>query len=311
MSSPATYPTIQPGDALAIVAPASSPLQSELDAAINSLGERGYRVKTYRPLCDPLGFLSGTDEARAGELMQAFTDPEVSGIMAARGGYGVGRLLALLDYDVIRQNPRVVAGYSDITALHVALDQRAGLVSFHSPNAIDGLNGQGKLDSESIDSFWLGLGPTGHCTRELLPESGHSLRTLSGGVGQGRLLGGNLAVLCGLIGSPYEPDTIGRILLLEEIGEAPYQVDRMMRQLLMAGKLSSLAGVVLGSFTECEGRAGAPTSTALQVLEEYLAGLGIPVLAGVPVGHATPNLTLPHGAMLRLDADHQRLTLLA
>ena len=308
MELPVTPPALQPGDTLAIVAPASSPSSSALAAGIECLEAAGYQVKQYRPLCEPVGYLSGSDEARATELMQAFLDPEVSGILAVRGGYGVGRLLDRLDYEAIRQQPKLLAGYSDITALHLAIDQRAGLVTYHAPHVVDCLWGGGPLDDESVSSWQRMLkncsGPydliaSGSCAR---------LNTITSGIARGRLLGGNLAVLCGLVGTPFEPDTTRRVLFLEDVGEPPYRVDRMLRQLQLAGKLDAVAAVVLGHFTDCDPTPDSPSRSINEVLDEYFGRLGVPVLAGFPAGHAQPNLPLPHGALVELDADRQRFT---
>lgn len=308
---PHAYPDpIRAGDTLALVAPASSPSRQAVEAAIASLKARGYHVKQYRPLDVPVGFLSGDDQARADELMRAFLDPEVSAVIAVRGGYGVARLLPLLNFDAIRAHPKVLAGYSDITALHVALDHHAALITYHSPNAVDGLGGDGALEHGACESFWRGVANSNR--QYELPGSyaPWSPRVIASGVGEGRLIGGNLAVLCGLIGTPFEPDTAGRVLFLEDIGEQPYRVDRMLRQLQLAGKLDNLAGVLLGHFTDCQAPRDAASQSLEEVLDDYFANLGAPVLANFPAGHQQPNLTLPHGARVRLDADDPKISVL-
>jgi len=242
--------------------------------------------------------------------MQAFLDPKVSSILAVRGGYGVGRLLDRLDYAVIRQHPKLLAGYSDITALHLAIDQRAGLVTYHAPHVVDCLCGGGPLDDESVSSLQR-VFTSSSSPYDLLSSSSYSrLNTISGGIARGRLLGGNLAVLCGLLGTPFEPDTTDRVLFLEDVGEPPYRVDRMLRQLQLAGKLNRVAAVVLGHFTDCNPTAESPSRPINEVLGEYFGCLGVPVLAGFPAGHAQPNLTLPHGALVELNADSHTITVL-
>ncbi|TWT78447.1 putative murein peptide carboxypeptidase [Posidoniimonas polymericola] len=302
-------PPIAPGAGIAMIAPASSPTAEQVAAGVADLEQGGYRVKVYRPLSAPVGYLSGTDEVRAAEVMQAFTDNDVSAVFAARGGYGVARLLDRLDFDVIRANPKPLVGYSDLTALHAALDRHARLVSYHAPNAIDGLCGGGKLDPPSVEAFWQAVAGEGDY---LLPTAaaGAELRTVVGGVAEGELVGGNLAVLAGLIGTPYEPELSGRVLLLEDLDEQPYRLDRMLAQLRLTGGLDSLAGVLLGQFTNCGGPADGTSPSADELLEQYFGGLGVPVLAGFPTGHTVPNLTLPHAGRVRLDADSQRLTVL-
>lgn len=302
-------PPIAPGACIAMIAPASSPTAEQVAAGVADLEQGGYRVKVYRSLSDPVGYLSGTDEVRAAEVMQAFTDDEVSAVFAARGGYGVARLLDRLDFAVIRANPKPLVGYSDLTALHAALDKHAGLVSYHSPNAIDGLCGTGKLDPPSVAAFWQAVAGEGDYE---LPtaDTGAELRTLVGGVAEGELVGGNLAVLAGLFGTPYAPELAGRVLLLEDLDEQPYRLDRMLAQLRLTGKLASLAGVLLGQFTDCGGPSSPASPSADEVLEQYLGGLGVPVLAGFPTGHTLPNVTLPHAGRVRLDAGQQRVTVL-
>lgn len=305
------YPAaIKPGDTLAIVAPASAPQPAQLAAGIASLEQAGYRIKTYRNLCAAEGYLAGSDIDRADELMRAFVDPEVAGVVAARGGYGVSRLLDKLDYSVIEQNPKVLAGYSDLSALHAAINGQTGLVTFHSPNVIDGLAvGDPAGDLATQVSFWQAVGHNNEATY-MLPNFG-TPKTITPGNATGRLVGGNLAVFAGLIGTPYMPSCEGAILFLEDTGEAPYRIDRLLSQLYLAELLDSVAGVLLGHFTDCVDSAEAsfqPTITTDQVLLHYLSELGVPVLAGFAAGHDQPNLTLPMGATVTLDASRQQLT---
>ncbi|MCA9239690.1 MAG: LD-carboxypeptidase [Planctomycetales bacterium] len=307
MDSYLTPKPLTPGCTLAIVAPASSPTPEALDSGIASLEAAGYRTKTYRSLTEPEGYLSGSDDDRASELMRAFQDPEVHGVAAARGGYGVARMLQKLDFAVIRQHPKALIGYSDITALHVAIDRHARLVTYHAPNVVDCLAGGGKLDQASVDRFWRVVShaaPVDGLSADSLPTQ---LETIAGGEAQGRLVGGNLAVLCGLMGTGFEPQLAGRVLLLEDLGERPYRVDRMLGQLALGGKLDELAGVILGSFTACGPLEDEQSLPLRRVFEDYLGGLGIPVLSGFPAGHELPNFTLPHGAMTTLNADRQEI----
>lgn len=305
---------IRPGDTLAFIAPASAPKPDQLAAGIESLENAGYRVKTYRDLCKPAGYLAGSDNDRAAELMQAFQDAEVTGIIAVRGGYGVSRILNQLDYDTIAQHPKVLAGYSDLSALHTAIHQRTGLITFHSPNGVDRLaEGDDGGNLLSQRSFWQAVGPSGNAAYAApIAEHECELQTVAGGTTEERLIGGNLAVIAGLVGTPYQPETKDAILFLEDIGEAPYRVDRLLSQLHLAGLLNQVAGILLGHFTDCVNNSGtnpAAETTTLDVLRHYLADLGVPVLAGIPVGHDQPNLTLPIGATVMLDADRQQLVI--
>lgn len=308
-STPIYPPPLKPGDTIALVAPASSPLPDAVASAVQTIEVKGYRTKQYRPLTEPMGYLSGSDEVRAEELMQAFGDPEVAAIFAVRGGYGVARMLPRLDFAAVGAHPKLVAGYSDITALHVALDKLARLVSYHAPNAIDTRD----FDQLSSDAFWRAVTEP-PIPRELLAGGdNHFYRTITPGVAEGRLIGGNLAVFTSLVGGPFDPDTTGRILFLEDTGEAPYRIDRMLLQLKQSGKLDAVAGVVLGHFTDCEppgDHSGSDGPTSEQVLQEYFAELRVPVLAGFPAGHAAPNITLPHAAGVKLNATTGSLTAL-
>lgn len=312
MSAPllAAPPALRPGDAISVVAPASAPKRAAFDAAMANLQAAGYRPKTYRDVCTPHGYLSGTDAARADELNQAFADPETTMVLAARGGYGVGRILDRIDYGLLAARPKIVCGYSDITALHAAIGRLCGLVSFHGPNLIDGL-GDDSADSEAERSATHAL-LAGQRKRgdDLLPAA-PAMRTVVGGQAEGRLVGGNAAVLLSILGTPYGPDfegpgSDGAILLLEDVHEAPYRIDRLLTQLRLAGVLGRLGGVVLGYFTDADARRGPSVD---EVAAELLEPLGVPTLASAPIGHEHPNLPLPLGARVELDVDAGTLRL--
>ncbi|MEM8863957.1 MAG: LD-carboxypeptidase [Planctomycetota bacterium] len=299
-------PRLTPGDAISLVAPASTAKPTDIQAAIASLKDADYVVKQYRDLGQTERYLCGSDAVRADELNEAFSDEETTAVLAVRGGYGVSRLLDAIDYDAICERPKVFVGYSDMTALHVAIDQRVGMVTYHGPNAIDGLRGNGRLDSESIESYWQAVTETPTSGIPLFGGSIRQFESLAGGVGEGRLIGGNLAVFAGLLGTPFQPDTAGRVLFLEDIDEAPHRIDRMLCQMRLAGMLSQVTAVLLGDFSDCDD----DRSAAREVLLDYFGGLGVPVLAGCPFGHAMPNHTLPHGALVRVDATSNAVELL-
>jgi muramoyltetrapeptide carboxypeptidase len=265
-----------------------------------NLAAFGYRPKTYRDLCTPHGYLSGTDAERAGELNQAFADPETTMVLAARGGYGCGRILDQLDYSLLTARPKIVCGYSDLTALHAAIQRRCRLVSFHGPNLVGGLGGDDSCEVERVATLAM---LQGESSGPLMTGS----RAIRRGVAEGPLVGGNLAVLTAMVGAPDEPDFEGALLCLEDTGEAPYRVDRLLTQLRASGRLDRVAGVVLGYFSD----AGPDISPPIDaVVEELLAPLGVPVLAGCLFGHEHPNLPLPMGAMARLDTGSLRLEVL-
>lgn len=248
------------------------------------------------------GYLAGPDRVRARDIMDMFGDERVGAILCTRGGYGSARLLDMLDYELIRRYPKILVGFSDITALSLAMFTHAGLVTFAGPMVAPDF-GSSILPAVE-DAFWNML-----CVRhETFRFSGGQERTLARGKAEGLLLGGNLAVFCSLIGTPYMPDLRKAILFFEEVGEDVYRIDRMFRQLKQAGILDHAAGVLLGSFT------GIPDTDSRRELEtvfrEYLLPLHIPVLTNFPFGHIADKYTIPIGARVRLDADQRTLTLL-
>lgn len=303
---------LQPGDTIAIIAPAK-PLQREaIMLAKERLEAMGFKVKIPDNLFRTHGYLAGTDEERADELMDAFTDKEVDAIFSGGGGYGATRILDRLDFDKIRANPKILTGYSDITALHVAIHQKTGLITFHTPVASYGLGTKGGLTPFAERTFWRALlaknyeAPNFAYTLQLEESDKVEQKplTLVPGQAEGRLIGGNLSLLHALMGTPYEVETAGNILFIEDVGEAPYRVDRMLQTLKSAGLLDPVSGVVLGAFTR---RADENTSSEVvtmeEVLRDFFQDAPYPVLMRFPVGHQPDNCTMPEGVNVRLDAD--------
>lgn len=310
------YPrAMRRGDTIALVVPASPVPREPIERAISRLEARDFRVKTYGDLYREYGYLAGDDPLRADELMQAFADPEVSAVFPARGGTGITRLLDLLDYDVIRQNPKIFVGFSDMTALHSTLHNKTGLVTFHGPHPKDGIGVAEGMSELTTRTYWRCLlaeeYDEGDGFEVPLTEEEHaSIETMVSGKAHGRLVGGNLALVGAVMGTPYEVNTKGNILLLEDINEQPYRVDRLLSQLKLAGSLKELAGIVLGQFTDCSAPADEASLTLEEIFDCYLGGLGIPVLRNFPTGHCRDNATLPLNAEVELDADRRILTLL-
>ncbi len=304
------------GDAIGVVVPAGPVNRERIERALTRIQARGLRTKTYGDIYRSCGYLAGDDATRAAELMAAFADPETSAVWCARGGYGVMRLLDRIDFDVIRRNPKVFVGFSDITALHIAIGQRTGLVTFHGPNLQDGFGKPDYVPAANEAALWRTIRAEAQAngesdyTYDLSSVEGAALRPIRGGVATGRLTGGNLAVLCGMLGTPFEIETTGHILFLEDVGERLYRIDRYLSQLRLAGKLQSVAGVLLGSFSYDEGDQAEQPSDVAALLAEFFAPLGVPVLAGFPAGHERFNLALPMGGLIQLDADAPRVTLL-
>jgi muramoyltetrapeptide carboxypeptidase len=307
---------LQHGDTISVVAPAGPVDRQRIDRALARLEQRGFRYKTYGDLYRSQGYLAGDDATRAQELMAAFADPQTTAVWCARGGYGVVRLLERIDFDVVRLNPKVFIGFSDITALHVAFQQRCGLFTFHGPNLQDGFGKADDMPAANEAALWRAVLDA----EQSNDRSGYAfdfpgteqteLRAIATGAAAGPLTGGNLAVLCGLMGTPFEIQTAGRILFIEDVSERLYRIDRYLAQLRLAGKLQAAAGVLVGSFSYEDGEHAESQDDVNRLLEEYLAGLPIPVLAGFPAGHAPGNLTLPIGATFQLDADSGRVILL-
>jgi len=296
---------LQPGDTVTLVSP-SSPVDDSLDLQLarDVMEALGFRVRTGAHYADRRGHLAGSDAGRADDINAAFADTDTRAVICVRGGSGASRLLPLLDYDVIRANPKVLLGYSDITALHCAIHAQTGLVTFHGPN------GSGSWNSFNADQFRRLF-----FNRELMryrnvDDAGDELvqrrnRTvaITGGRAQGELVGGNLAVLTALAGSPYLPDFNGRILFLEDVSEAPYRVDRMLGTLKLMGALDRIAGFIFGECTDCEPGDGYGSLALDQILDDYIKPLGVPAYRGAMIGHIRQQFIVPVGGRVEMDAD--------
>lgn len=299
-SRPIKPRALRPGGLVALASP-SGPMRPEAAAPmVAQLEAWGFRVREAPHAYAQWGYLGGTDEERAGDLNELFRDEEVGAILATRGGYGVTRLLPRLDFEALRRSPKALVGFSDITALHLAL-ARIGLVSFHGPVA----DTAGKRRNDySLDLLWRALTqpePLGPVTN---PPDGPVLTTLAGGRASGPLIGGNLSLIAATMGTPWEIETDGSILLIEDVDEAPYRIDRMLTQLLEAGKLRGVRGIVFGEPVEIEEPdPNKPTLTLDEILADRLGTLGIPVLVGFAAGHGFYRATLPLGVRVTLDAD--------
>lgn len=292
---------LRPGDIIGVIAPAS-PGDPELAAAgISWLEEQGFQVRPGMTINQTLGYLSGPDEARAADINAMFAAPDIDGIICLRGGYGTMRLLELLDYDIIRSHPKVFVGYSDITALHVSIGQRTGLVTFHGPMVASDMGKD--MSPYTWECFFRAvtapepLGPVGN------PPLSPAPVFIAAGTAQGCLTGGNLTLIASTLGTPYEIDTRGKILCCEEVGEAPYRIDRMLTQLLLAGKLQDAAGIVFAVCAGCDTEANPPSFTVEEVLRNRLGGLKKPVLYNLHFGHTADKATLPLGVRAILGAE--------
>jgi muramoyltetrapeptide carboxypeptidase len=274
---------LQKGSRIALIAPASPATPERLQMAQSHLTALDLKVVEGKALRRRTGFLAGSDQERLDDLHRAFADPDIDGIWCVRGGYGCTRLLGGMDMGLIRSNPKPFIGYSDITALHVAIGRKAGLMTFHGPVAIEAPTDFALRSLRRV--LFDGLQPEWTAPEAIRP-----------GAMRGRLTGGNLSLLAALSGTPWAPDFKGCIAILEDIGERPYRLDRMLTQLLDGTNLRQASGILVGDFSDCEPPEGeSDTQSSRDVLEERLGRLGIPVYAGLPVGHIPAQLTWGYG----------------
>ncbi|MDB4907846.1 MAG: hypothetical protein JWO05_2630 [Gemmatimonadetes bacterium] len=292
-------PLLAPDARVALVAP-SGPLagEHELERASENVRSFGWEPVVFPHALSRDGYFAGADADRLADLNAAFADPAIDGVWCVRGGYGAMRLLEGLDLDAARSRPRALLGYSDITALHAALGARCGVVTYHAPTARAVITpfARASLERAVVQ---------GSDSCGIAPEA----LTLRAGRARGRLVGGNLALLAALAGTPWAPSYDGAILVIEDVNEAVYRIDRMLMTLRLGGSLSRLAGLVFGQFTNAPEESDDGSRRLLDVLAETAAAAGVPCLAGVPVGHIGDQWTLPLGAEAELDADRCALTI--
>ncbi|MDB4443987.1 LD-carboxypeptidase [bacterium] len=287
---------LEPGEKIGVIAPAGPVLQSELQSGIDVLESSGFGVIIAPHLYHVQDYLAGDDEARLQDLHNMFGNKKVKAIICARGGYGALRLLDKIDYDLIRANPKIFVGYSDITAMLLAIFKKTGLVTFHGPIVKD-ISKNSRQNLKSLFDMVCSKTKTG---------IGHSGgRALVPGKATGALLGGNLSLICYLSGTPFMPSLKDAILFIEERGEALYRIDRMLTHLRLSGLLEGAAGIIAGQFEDC----GDPSAID-RLLVDTFSGLNIPIFSGLPVGHGLVNLPLPIGLEATLDTDTTTLSIM-
>lgn len=303
---------LQAGDTLGVIAPSSAIPEHVIEKALENLTNLGFKLKLGKNVRASKGYLAGTDEQRIEDLHWAFSDPEVDAVWCIRGGYGATRILPMIDFKIIKKNPKIFIGYSDITALHVAIFQKTGLVTFHGPV------GTSDYTEFTKPNVWdLLTKPT---PQYLLKHSEENLKNesnlfkpevITAGKCQGQLIGGNLSLLSAMDGTPYALKNLkGKILFMEDIDERPYRVDRMLTQMLQAHDFKQLAGIALGIFEGCNPKVDENSLTLMECFKDRLGNLGIPVMYGLSFGHIKNQYTLPVGIEAILDTEAGTINLL-
>jgi muramoyltetrapeptide carboxypeptidase len=304
---------LKAGNTAGVIAPSTAVFDPDtLAAAERTMRHFGLKLKWGKYVRQRSEYQASVRE-RVEDLHSMFRDPEIDAVFAIRGGYGSEHLLDSIDYDLIRANPKVFLGFSDITALHLAIQQKTGLVTFHGPVALSSFTDytQGYFRKAVFETKPMGRVGNPTENNDLRPR--HILRTVRPGTARGRLVGGNLTLISTTLGTPYEIGTRGRILFIEDVGEEPYRIDRMLTQLRLAGKLDAAAGIVWGECEDCRPNDYKASSASIftmgEIVDNILGGLKIPVLGGLTIGHTSDQLTLPEGVMATLDATKQELVI--
>jgi len=298
---------------IGLVTPASNAPENEgIRFAIDVIRSLGFKVKEGKHLYKRNEYLAGTDQERAEDINRMFADNHVEGIFCVRGGWGSPRILPYLDYDLIAKNPKVFMGYSDITAILNAVYTLTGLVGFHGPIAKQNFTEYTLAEFKKVlmhptDSTIIASPPLFE-GREGWVEEDNRLTKFVAGKAKGHLIGGNLSLLTKLVGTPYEPDFKGAILVLEDVGESPYRIDGMLTHLWLAGKLQQVAGIAIGKFTDTEYSNN--TFSVEEVIEQRCVPLGVPVIRGLMIGHVDDMTVVPLGVQAELDVDAGTLRLL-
>ena len=301
---------LREGDTIGLLAPSGpTRIEGQIEQAVNAVETLGLQVVVAPGCYEKRGYLAGTDEGKLRDLHAFFADPAIDGIFCLRGGDGAPRLLDRLDLNIISRSPKVFLGYSDITALHLVFNQKAQFMTFHGPMPATefikpdfGDYARNQLLRAIMSDVPLG---------EIIPPAGApAVETLSPGSAEGELVGGNLALICALMGTPFEIDTRDKILLIEDIDEANYRVDRMLTQLRLSGKLDDAAGIVLGDFVNTAPADSWKSFPIDEVFEDILLPLKKPILRNVTFGHGKHKTTLPLGAFARIEGPRSRLLVL-
>jgi muramoyltetrapeptide carboxypeptidase len=302
-------PRLRPGDRVGLVSPATAAFETEQTKIwVDALETLGFEVVLGDNYFARHGYFAGDDSARASDINAFFAEDSIRMIFA-RGGWGAPRLLPLLDYGMMKNNPKVLLGYSDATALITAVHARTGLVTFHGPSPLHLFSAEHFRRVLMNGEAYTLQNPT-LITENTLVQTENRIRTITGGTARGRILGGNLSLLTAVMGSDYLPDFDGAILFVEDVDEAVYRVDRMMTELALAGVLDGITGFVFGRCTDCDPGEGFGSLTLEEMIAEHIKPLGIPAFAGTMIGHIDAQFTIPLGIEVAIDADAGTIELL-
>lgn len=300
---------LKKGDSIGICAPSGALSEGQsLEKVVIGIENLGFKPILGKSCYESYGYLAGNDDIRTEDLNSMFENPNVDGILCLRGGYGTPRIVDKIDYDIIRKNPKIFMGYSDITALLISINQNTGLVTFHGPMGAS--NVITNNDEEfTLNSFLKNL----TCKKPfeyLENPKGREIVTYSSGKATGEIIGGNLSLLVSTLGSKYEIDTKGKILFIEEINEYTYRVDRMLTSLRLSGKFEDCAGIILGDFNACDNEKDGYSLSLHQVIKDVIGDLNKPVISNFSSGHCENMITIPFGVKCELDAESQKIKIL-
>ncbi|WP_373899507.1 LD-carboxypeptidase [Haloimpatiens sp. FM7315] len=295
---------LKEGDTLGIIAPAGFECKENVIKNIHYLNELGFKTHIGKHVFSKKGYLAGEDLERASDFMEMFQNKNVDAILCLRGGYGSLRLLPLIDWSIIKNNPKIFIGYSDITCLLNEIQRRCNLICFHGPMLTTKLSENPDTKDSFLETLEYGSNPY------KLQCYNADLSSYSASITDGYLVGGNLSLICSTLGTPYEIDTSNKILFIEDIGEEPYKIDRMLTQLTLANKLQKCRGFLLGYFSNCGSKNTRDSFCIKEIIDEKILSLNKPTLMNFPSGHDYPNVTLPIGAKIRLDCVKNEIRIL-
>ncbi len=297
---------LKKGDWVGLVSPSAATSEKiQITFAVEALEALGFKVLQGKNLFNRRGHLAGSDQERASDVNEMFSNPDIKAVICIRGGSGAARILPMLDYEAIRNNPKPLLGYSDITALHMAIYAQTGLITFHGPNGTGSWN---KFNVTQFEQVFLEQNLVVfenelEVSDDLVIKK-HRTQTIYPGKAEGTLIGGNLTVLSALAGSPYLPDFENKILFLEDIGEEPYRIDRMMSTLQLMGALDKIKGFIFGYCTDCSPSSGYGNLNLDQIFEDFILPLKIPAYRGAMIGHEPKQFVLPVGGKVAMDAEN-------